>query len=85
LMRLFGGFLHLKDLEAKYSGRLYKILWKDLVLFSLIGAIRYTGEDYRLTDQGRYAWVIMMREFFTAVNNFRDFCRAEMSRQNTDG
>jgi len=85
LMRLFGGFLHLKDLEAKYAGRLYKILWKDLVLFSLIGAIRYTGEDYRLTDQGRYAWVIMMREFFTAVNNFRDFCRTEISRQNTDG
>jgi len=85
LMRLFGGFLHLKDLEAKYAGRLYKILWKDLVLFSLIGAIRYTGEDYRLTDQGRYAWVVMMREFFTAVNNFRDFCRAEMSRQNIDG
>jgi len=85
LMRLFGGFLHLKDLEAKYAGHLYKILWKDLALFSLIGAIRYNGEDYRLTDQGRYAWVIMMREFFTAVNNFRDFCRAEISRQNIDG
>lgn len=80
LMRLFGGSLHLKDLETKYAGHLYKILWKDLVLFSLIGAIRYTGEDYRLTESGRYAWVIMMREFFTAVNNFRDYCRAEILR-----
>jgi coproporphyrinogen III oxidase-like Fe-S oxidoreductase len=85
LMRLFGGSLHLKDLEAKYPGRLYKILWMDLVLFSLIGAIRYTGEDYRLTDQGRYAWVIMMREFFTAVNNFRDFCRIGMARKSVPG
>ncbi|NLN59958.1 MAG: coproporphyrinogen III oxidase family protein [Deltaproteobacteria bacterium] len=80
LMRLFGGFLHVKDLEDKYADSLYKNLWKNLVLFSLIGAIRYTGEDYRLTDRGRYAWVVMMREFFTAVNNFRDFCRTDMPR-----
>jgi menaquinone C8-methyltransferase len=85
LMRLFGGSLNLKGLEEKYPGRLYRILWLDLALFSLIGAIRYTGEDYRLTDQGRYAWVIMMREFFTAVNNFRDFCRAEMARKSVSG
>jgi hypothetical protein len=25
--------------------------------------------------RGRYAWVVLMREFFTAVNNFRDYCR----------
>jgi len=24
-----------------------------------------------------------MREFFTAVNNFRDFCRAELSSRST--
>lgn len=82
LMRLFGGSLNLKGLEEKYPGRLYRVLWMDLALFSLIGAIRYTGEDYRLTDQGRYAWVIMMREFFTAVNNFRDFCRTELAVRN---
>ncbi|MBN1547673.1 MAG: coproporphyrinogen III oxidase family protein [Syntrophaceae bacterium] len=79
LMRLFGGALHLKGLEEKYPDGLYRTLWLDLVLFSLIGAIRYTGEDYHLTPSGRYVWVIMMREFFTAVNNFRDFCRAQMS------
>jgi hypothetical protein len=83
LMRLFGGSLNLKGLEEKYPGRLYRVLWLDLALFSLIGAIRYTGEDYRLTDQGRYAWVIMMREFFTAVNNFRDFCRGGLGGGNT--
>jgi coproporphyrinogen III oxidase-like Fe-S oxidoreductase len=75
LMRLFGGVLNLKGLEKKYPSSLYRTLWLDLVLFSLIGAIRYTGEDYHLTVTGRYAWVIMMREFFIAVNNFRDFCR----------
>lgn len=81
LMRLFGGMLNLKGLEEKYRNRLYKALGLDIVLFSLIGAIRYTGEDYRLTYGGRYIWVVMMREFFTAVNNFRDFCRSQVSDQ----
>jgi coproporphyrinogen III oxidase-like Fe-S oxidoreductase len=81
LMRLFGCMLNLKGLEEKYRNRLYKALGLDIVLFSLIGAIRYTGEDYRLTYGGRYIWVVMMREFFTAVNNFRDFCRSQASDQ----
>ena len=81
LMRLFGGTLNLKGLEEKYRKHLYKALWLDIALFSLIGAIRYTGEDYRLTYGGRYIWVVMMREFFTAVNNFRDFCRSQAADQ----
>ena len=81
LMRLFGGTLNLKGMEEKYRNHLYKVLWLDMVLFSLVGAIRYTGEDYRLTYGGRYIWVVMMREFFTAVNNFRDFCRNQVSNQ----
>jgi len=79
LMRLFGGALNLKGLEEKYRNHLYKNLWLDIILFSLIGAIRYMKDDYRLTYGGRYIWVVMMREFFTAVNNFRDFCRSQIS------
>jgi coproporphyrinogen III oxidase-like Fe-S oxidoreductase len=79
LMRLFSGSLNLKDLEEKYRNHLYKNLWLDIVLFSLIGSIRYLSDDYRLTYGGRYTWVVMMREFFTAVNNFRDFCRNQMA------
>ena len=81
IMRLFGGTLNLKGLEERYRNQLYKNLWLDIVLFSLIGAIRYTGEDYRLTYGGRYIWVVIMREFFTAVNNFRDFCRDQAANQ----
>jgi hypothetical protein len=33
-----------------------------------------------LTKRGRYAWVVLIREFFTAVNNFRDYCRGEMAQ-----
>jgi len=34
-----------------------------------------TAACFYLTRRGYYLWVIMMREFFIAVNNFRDFCR----------
>ena len=36
-------------------------------------------EGYRLvlTDQGRYLWVMAMREFFIAVDTMRDVCRAQ--------
>ena len=36
----------------------------------------YVGNMLALTAKGRYYWVIMMREFFTSVNNFRDYCRS---------
>jgi coproporphyrinogen III oxidase-like Fe-S oxidoreductase len=77
LMKLFGMFLDLAELRKKYGKALDWPLGTMLLPFRLVGAVRY---DYRkdwlyLTPRGRYYWMIMMREFFTAVNNFRDFCR----------
>ncbi len=77
LMKLFGMFLDLAELRKKYGKALDWPLGTMLLPFRLVGAVRY---DYRkdwlyLTPRGRYYWMIMMREFFTAVNNFRDYCR----------
>jgi coproporphyrinogen III oxidase-like Fe-S oxidoreductase len=77
LMKLFGMFLDVDELRKKYGRTFDWHFGKILLPFRLAGAIRY---DYKkdwlyLTPQGRYYWVVMMREFFTAVNNFRDFCR----------
>lgn len=77
LMKLFGMKLDIQALTKKYGGHLFRHLWSDLVLFRLAGALRYVPPDYHLTPRGRYYWVIMMREFFIAVNNFRDFCREQ--------
>jgi coproporphyrinogen III oxidase-like Fe-S oxidoreductase len=79
LMKLFGMKLDIPALEKKYGGRFLKHIWLDLVAFRLAGALRYDPPDYYLTPRGRYYWVIMMREFFTSVNNFRDFCREQVS------
>ena len=40
-----------------------------------MGGIRDDGENWYLTRRGMYYWVLMMREFFIAVSNFRDLMR----------
>ena len=77
VMKLFSTRLNHSELTAKYGGRLSPWLWLDLILFLLVGALRYSAPDWQLTRRGCYLWVVIMREFFTAVNNFRDFCRAD--------
>ncbi len=80
LMKLFGTRLNTVELRKKYDGRFLRLLWPDLLAFSLIGALSWRAPDIVLTKRGRYAWVVLMREFFTAVNNFRDYCRGQTPR-----
>jgi coproporphyrinogen III oxidase-like Fe-S oxidoreductase len=75
LMKFFATKLDVQSLQNKYGGMLYRLLWPDFFSFFLVGGIRYRRGCFYLTRRGCYMWVIMMREFFIAVNNFRDFCR----------
>ena len=77
LMKLFSTRMNVNDLEKKYEGKYFKTLWKEMAAFTLAGSFRYFSPNLHLTPRGRYLWVIMMREFFIAVNNFRDYCRRE--------
>jgi len=74
LMKLFGMKLEVAPLHKKYGRNILPYLWRDIAAFMMAGGMRYHHGNFYLTDRGRYYWVIMMREFFTAVNNFRDFC-----------
>ena len=77
LMKLFSTRMNVHEMEKKYDGIFFKTLWKEMAAFTLAGSFRYFTPNLYLTPRGRYLWVIMMREFFIAVNNFRDFCRKE--------
>ncbi|MDD4356993.1 MAG: coproporphyrinogen III oxidase, partial [Smithellaceae bacterium] len=77
LMKLFSTKMNVHDLEKKYAGKYFKTLWKEMAAFTLAGSFRYFPPNLYLTPSGRYLWVVMMREFFIAVNNFRDYCRKE--------
>jgi len=76
LMKLFSTRMNVETLEAKYGGKFLKSLGKEMLAFELAGALRYFPPNLYLTLRGRYLWVIIMREFFIAVNNFRDYCRS---------
>lgn len=75
LMKLFGLRLDMGEIERKYGfwGKL--LLLPEIAFFTSLGALERNGDTFSLTHKGLYFWVVMMREFFTGVNNFRDFLR----------
>ena len=77
LMKLFSTKMNVNELDKKYDGKFFTTLWKEMAAFTLAGSFRYFSPNLHLTPRGRYLWVIMMREFFIAVNNFRDYCRKQ--------
>ena len=77
LMKLFSTSLDIGAMQKKYDGKFLKTLWKEIAAFEIVRAFRYFPPYLHLTPRGHYLWVIMMREFFIAVNNFRDYCRKQ--------
>ncbi len=75
LMTFFGLKVNKAHMEQRWGGRFEKTLWQEFAAFKLVGAIRDDGENWVLTRKGMYYWVLMMREFFIAVSNFRDLMR----------
>ncbi|MCK9274417.1 MAG: coproporphyrinogen III oxidase family protein [Syntrophales bacterium] len=80
MMKLFGLDLPFTLFADKYRRTDRLLLIKDILPFVLTGALRYSNGRLRLTRRGRYFWVVMMREFFSAVNNFRDYCLAKKTK-----
>jgi coproporphyrinogen III oxidase-like Fe-S oxidoreductase len=78
LMKLFSTKLDIPAMQNKYDGKFLKTMWKEIAAFEIVRAFRYFPPHLHLTPYGRYLWVIMMREFFIAVNNFRDYCRKQV-------
>jgi coproporphyrinogen III oxidase-like Fe-S oxidoreductase len=75
MMKLFGTALDVAEAEKKHGGTFLRSLRKEIAFFRSVGALVSDNGVLRLTRKGQYLWVIMMREFFTGVNNVRDICR----------
>jgi len=76
LMKLFGLKLDLDELQRKHRVNVFRYLFPEILFFMLTGALKKHRKILTLTEKGQYYWVIMMREFFIGVNNFRDYCRS---------
>ena len=75
LVKLFGLALPYAYIDAKY-GRSFR--WRmspELTALRVSGLTRHDPDAIRLTDRGMAVWIVMMAEFFTAVNAFRDQMR----------
>jgi coproporphyrinogen III oxidase-like Fe-S oxidoreductase len=81
LMRLFGGSLNLATAEDRFSGAFQRTLWPELAVLRTMGAIRESARKLTLTEYGNYLWVMLMRKFFTGVNNLREEMRHNISRE----
>jgi len=75
LIKLFGIRMSKDFIKQKYGLEFYIKLFPELLFFHTVGALKSDMREFRLTETGQYLWVIMMREFFIGVNNFRDYCR----------
>jgi coproporphyrinogen III oxidase-like Fe-S oxidoreductase len=84
LMKLFGLSVNRKAFREKFGESLDNLLWKEIALLKISGAIKESGDVIEPTDRGRYYWVMAMREFFIAVDNLRDFCRTRVHQQNDE-
>lgn len=76
LMQFFGLSLDLNQMNKKHGVNVALRLMPEILFFILVGGIQKSGVKNLLKTKDQYYWVIMMREFFTSVNNFRDYCRS---------
>ena len=75
LMQYFGLSLDWQRLREKYGLRALALLRPAIFAFQVAGGIKRDAANGAFAVKDPYYGVVMMREFFTAVNNFRDYCR----------
>jgi coproporphyrinogen III oxidase-like Fe-S oxidoreductase len=81
LMQLFAGRLTLDQAERRFNKRFEQVMWRDIAGLKLIGAATESHGELQLTEPGFFLWVVLMREFFSGVNNFRDDMRHNIARE----
>ncbi len=80
MMQLFGLRLDKRQFEKDFGCTVERGLPIEMAFMTASGAFdRNTPEELTLTKKGRYLMVVMMREFFTGVNNLRDQARAALT------
>lgn len=83
LVRLFGGVLERRHVDSRWGHAFARRMAPELLAMRLLGAIRLDADAIRLTRRGMYYWMLMMAEFFNAVNDVRERMR-EHVRQELD-
>jgi len=78
LMKLFGTSLNLEFMKEKYGVFYLFFIWREILVSFLLGVVRIRKGTLSLTSEKAYYFVILMREFFAGVNQFREICTEEI-------
>ncbi|HSN72568.1 MAG TPA: coproporphyrinogen III oxidase family protein, partial [Steroidobacteraceae bacterium] len=84
LVKLFGLELSRDYIESRYGWKFWTLMAPELAAMRLVGATRHDKDALRLTQRGMYCWILMMAEFFNAVNAFREQMRAHIRAELED-
>lgn len=80
LMDLFGSGLSRSQFRDRFGSPVELGLPMELGYFALNGALDFSDSAViRLTTKGKYLFVVMMREFFIGINEFRDQARQSLT------
>jgi len=74
LMGFFSGTLDMAVLRKRYGERSRIYLALQFLFMRVARGVKRDGTRFKLTEKGMYYLVILMREFFTGVNNVRQHC-----------
>jgi coproporphyrinogen III oxidase-like Fe-S oxidoreductase len=76
MMELFGLQFNRERFKKTFDMSMESGLWFEFLFMRMVKAFsRVTSETCELTPRGKYLSVVMMREFFSGVNNVRDAAR----------
>lgn len=81
LVRLFGGVLDRDCIERRWGKAFVLRMAPELLAMRLLGATRHDADGIRLTQRGMYCWMLMMAEFFNAVNDVRERMREHVHQE----
>ena len=75
LLHLFGGFVHIQKFNELFGVLLQKELKVELFMLKILNAIYVKDGKIYPTKFGEFLTVIMMREFYTGMDNIRSMLR----------
>jgi len=75
LMKLFGGELKLSGIKSEFGKFSMGHVLIEIAAMLVSRSAVYSKGTIRVTPKGRYYLVVLMREFFNGVNNFRDMMK----------
>ncbi len=80
MMELFGLRLDKQRFKESFGKSVERSLWMETLFMKFAGAFEHNDPNYiALTPKGRYLLVVMMREFFSNLNDVRDQARELLS------